>query len=160
MTDTVIVTRNVTSTVVSRPRANNVAVNAVGVQGPPGSTRIPMLAQDSLAPGQPVFADQVNGRARLATAAVWTQARVIGLATAATAAGFVAAIAADFLTLPDWTLAAGVATLTLGARYWLSLITGRLTTTPPSAVGQAVIFLGVATAVDTLALNISQPTLL
>ncbi len=60
----------------------------------------------------------------------------------------------DIMSIADWTLLTGSATLTEGARYWLSDTPGRYTTTPSTLVGSLV---GVAVSTTKL---LVQPTLI
>lgn len=60
----------------------------------------------------------------------------------------------DIMSMADWTLLTGSATLTEGARYWLSDTPGRYTTTPSTLVGSLV---GIAVTTTKL---LVQPTLI
>ncbi len=51
----------------------------------------------------------------------------------------------------------GLSGLTPGARYYLSTTPGQLTTTPPSASGNVVQFVGVATSATTLTFEYAEP---
>ena len=62
------------------------------------------------------------------------------------------------LTATDWTAATGSASLTAGADYFLDpAVAGRLTTTPPTTVGQYLVFIGQAISATELALAIDRP---
>lgn len=57
-------------------------------------------------------------------------------------------------TLSDWTQSTGAATLVAKGRYWLDIVAGMLTTTPPASVGNIVQLIGVAVSADTLDIQI------
>lgn len=65
------------------------------------------------------------------------------------------------VTSSDWTAVTGAATLTAGARYYLSKDTaGQLTTTAPTAVGEVVCAVGIALSTEDLLVEIERPVLL
>ncbi len=91
-----------------------------------------------------------------ASASADATATVIGLASAAAALDATVMIRTDgVFFLADWTLAAGTATLTVGADYFLSATAGLLTTTPP--VTGSVVLIGRAVSTTRLQLTIDTP---
>jgi hypothetical protein len=100
--------------------------------------------------GQPVYvtaADTVD----LADADAAATSQVVGLvSTAASAGNSGEYISGGRITQADWTTATGGALLTPGSVYCLSATTGRLTTTPPSSIGQFVVRCGRALNTTTL----------
>lgn len=146
----------------NQPRAARVVT--VGMQGPAGATAVRpplfVLAFEPIAAGQPVYIGQSDGKARLACAAAYTTSPVVGFALQNTAAEFMFPVVTNYVTAPDWTNIAGTATLVKGARYFLGLTPGRITTTPPTATGQCLVVVGIAAAADTLSTKFTDPYLL
>lgn len=64
------------------------------------------------------------------------------------------------ITLLDWTLLTGSPQLTIKARYYLNVVAGTITTTPPSIPGKICQRIGVAVDPLTLSINIGNAILL
>ncbi len=104
--------------------------------------------------GMPVYVKS-DGTVDKASAAAGGTKAVIGLVRdASIAAAATGNIQTDgTLTSADWTSVAGTATLTAGALYYLSATAGQITATAPSAAGNYVVKVGIATATDTLEID-------
>lgn len=130
----------------------------VGVPGPPGQpgavSPVEAEAFSAIAAGAPCRIRSDGRAAPAAAGAPFGETTVVGLARAAAGAGFTVELARDELTLPDWTAAAGSASLVVGAVYWLGTA-GGLALAPPGS--GAAVRLGVATGAQTLALFIEPP---
>lgn len=111
---------------------------------------------ETLSPGQLVFLNN-SGNLRTVASGEESAFRVAGVVVEGAEPGFNAKWQADGpVTLDDWTLFIGSATLVPGATYYLSSTSGMATTTPPSAAGHHVIKVGVAVSPLTLDLEISS----
>ena len=142
-------------------KTNVVNVNEMGIQGPPGPVA-PLsqaLAGENLKKGQPLYIDLITGQARLAMAAEWTRSAVIGLCDFDTLSGFVTPIAAVKVIQNDWTLVAGVISLSPGVIYYLSPVAGFVTTQQITA-GQTLVTIGMAVSATTLIIRPSNRILL
>ena len=64
------------------------------------------------------------------------------------------------IEISDWTAITGSATLTPNAIYYLSTTAGRLTTAPPTTVGQVVQPVGIAVSSVKLELEVEDAILL
>lgn len=83
--------------------------------------------------------------------------RCVGLAQSETAAGFTLSVQTeDILELADWSTATGSPSLAALSRYYLSG-SGQLTTTPPSAGGEYLQFVGEPVSPQKLAIRIAEP---
>lgn len=133
-----------------------------GIPGPPGGGggEVNGLCAVSVLAGQPVYADQVTGQFKLATAAALTTSSVIGLMASDTGAGFVGPAQQLSISLADWTPIIGSAALAKGQIYFLATTAGMLTTVAPTVPGQAVTRIGIALTTQMMALGISPPILL
>jgi hypothetical protein len=112
--------------------------------------------------GQPVYVNGA-GSVDLALGNAIGTAKVAGLvidaSIAASAAGKIRH--SGTISSTDWTAVTGAATLTPGARYFLSKDNaGQLTTTAPNAVGEVVTAVGVALSTEDLLVEIDRPVLL
>ena len=128
---------------------------------PQVSTETYQAAADSaIVIGQPLYITP-TGNADLACANQPATSAAIGFAITAAAPTFtVNYVTEGKLTLADWTLVAGVATLTPGNLYYLDTATaGRITNVVPSVSGQYIVRLGRATSTTTLDIEI-EPSLL
>ena len=103
-----------------------------------------------------------SGHVGLARADALATANISGLAKADCLATFSCVFISDSaLTLEDWTEIVGSAELTVGTIYYLDpSVAGHLTTTAPTTIGQYVIKIGMAIAVDTLDIEIGQKILI
>ncbi|WP_242095413.1 hypothetical protein [Sphingomonas sp. CROZ-RG-20F-R02-07] len=123
---------------------------------PPAAT----LVTDTAVPaGLPLAINRATGRFVAADALIYPRAVVVGLAAAATQAGYAVDAAIGAFTLPDWTAVAGAAALSPGQLYFLRE-GGGLTIAAPTARGSAVAVVGEAVSVTTLRLRLSSPILL
>jgi predicted RecA/RadA family phage recombinase len=109
-----------------------------------------------------VVYSSATGSVDLASAAASGTMGVIGLVydasiAAATPGGI---ITSGVLTSADWTAVVGTATLTSGSVYYLSDTVGKITATPPTAVGHYVVPVGRAISTTELKLNILDAILL
>ena len=112
-----------------------------GVPGPPGAdgdgsgSSITMQTDSDVIPGTPIYVTNL-ARLEIAQASGLPQARMVGIVTSATLAGFAAdAQTQDVLTLTtgQWdAVTGGTGGLTPGSVYYLSATAGELTTTPPA----------------------------
>ena len=99
--------------------------------------------------------------ATLASASTLAASYVAGLAAADTLTGVAVNIKRDTLTLADWTAVTGTTTLTPGSVYYLSNITpGGLTTAAPDTTNHTLTRVGIASAADTLSIQIEPPIIL
>ena len=114
----------------------------------------------NLQAGQPVYVQQVSGQLGLASAAIYAQANVVGLAQSVAPAGSTTTVARILLELPDWTPVVGATNLQRGQRYFLGATPGRLTTTPPTTLGQSVVPIGLAISPTQLEIELEPPILL
>ena len=110
--------------------------------------------------GQAVYITAAS-LAALASATTLVASHVAGLVAADTVSGVAAEIKRDTLTLADWTAVTGTTNLTPGAVYYLSTTTpGALTTTAPDSTDNVLVRVGVASAADTLSIQIGTPIIL
>lgn len=136
-----------------------------GPQGPPGPPgpsggAIPVQMDVAVRAGQPVAISLVTGHGVLASAGATWSSQVIGLAQEDTSVGFYASALADgALTLADWTIPTGSATLTPSAVYYLHTTAGLLTTESNLGRGTSVARVGIAVSPTTLAVSV-MPTVL
>ena len=118
------------------------------------------VAAVSLQAGQPVYINGITGQLQLAGASNFASRFVAGLVTATTAAGFVANLNRDLLTLPNWSAVAGSTFLMPGQTYWLSNVPGMLLPTSPQATGQVSVIIGEAVSSTQFLFRPGQPLLL
>jgi hypothetical protein len=114
----------------------------------------------ALTEGMAVYSTAVTGTVDKARANASGTSKVTGLVVDATvAAGAPATIQyGGVLTIADWTVPAGSATLTPGATYFLSPTTaGLITPTPPNTTGQFVTVIGTAISTTALKIEIDSP---
>lgn len=123
--------------------------------GGQGVAPVEAVTDDILAAGMPVALSRANGHFRIADAGNKPLAFVAGLASAATAAGFVADAEREALTLADWTAVTGSALLAQGQPYFLAA-GGGLTTTPPSSPNCLVV-VGTASSSTTMLIEPQSP---
>ena len=135
----------------------------VGIQGPAGGLLSTVnigsfVAATGLIAGQAVYIDPTNGKATIADAADYLKCGVVGFVANNVQMGSLALIKSGVLTLPDWTLLTGVATLRTG-KYYLAL-GGGYTVTPQTTVniGCGAVTLGWALNANTFLFN-AQPAI-
>lgn len=109
-----------------------------------GVVQLSAVCGEAVAAGQPLYLNQVDGKAWLARADTPAKAAVTGLARTAAATGFAVEIATGGINLADWTAVTGAAALNVGSRYYLGLTPGTLTTAAPASQGQSVTETGLA----------------
>ena len=119
-----------------------------------------IVCGEAVAAGAPVYVSLADGKLYNARADVWVKSKVIGLARAATAAGFACDVEGFALARSDWSSATGATALTVGALYYLGLVPGTLSLSRPLVAGQASAIIGLAASTTTLALKIHPPILL
>lgn len=103
---------------------------------------------------------KANGNAILSTSTDFNSADVAGIATANASPGFRVTFATEKLILSDWTAATGQVNLLPGFDYFLGATPGTMTTTPPTIVGQTLLYIGTATNTTTLSVAIATRILL
>jgi hypothetical protein len=109
---------------------------------------------DTVVAGQPVYV-KATGHAALAGATSSVLSEVVGFAvTTADPSEVLSYITEGKLTLTDWTAVVGSAVLVPGSIYYLSIVTGQISDTPPSVTGQYVVRTGRATSTLTLDIEI------
>ena len=113
----------------------------------------------SASAGQPVFMHS-DGSVTLAQADAISTSDVVGIIESVTSP--IGYLRADgYITLADWTIATGGASLTPGDLYYLNESSpGMMSTTPPIVSGEVVIVVGRALSTKTLAIEISEGVLL
>ena len=127
----------------------------------PGTTGgVSAVAAVNLLPGQPVYVNGTTGQLGLASASVYVTSFVAGLVVAATAAGFIADLATDVLTLQDWTAITGSASLQPGQDYFLGTTPGTLSLIAPTVQGQTATPVGKSVSTTQLLIQPGQPILL
>jgi hypothetical protein len=126
------------------------------------STNAPIsaVAAVNLQAGQPVYIDGTTGQFGLARADIYAASFVAGLVAEATAAGFVANLVDDSLTLQDWTAIVGSASLQRGQNYFLGTTPGTLSLTAPTTPGQSCAVVGMAISTIQLLIDPTGPILL
>ena len=144
----------------ARGNAVEVTIQADIAAAISGVSPLAIVAADNLAAGQPIYVDPTSGQLRLASAATFASSMVAGLAQVATLATFAAPVATTTLTLSDWTAVIGAASLTKGARYFLGVTAGSLSTTAPTTPGQSVVSVGIALSTTQLEITPTPPILL
>lgn len=155
--------RDVLRTIQEQTGVSSAEIDALGVRVDAIEDQIGLLTRvfDSAAvAGQPVFITAA-GNADLASAAALSTSLVIGLTattTAAAASGGV--VCHGRLTLTDWIAVTGSSSLTPGARYFLAVAAGQLTSTAPTTIGQIVMQVGIAVNATTLDVHVHQGILL
>ena len=118
------------------------------------------VAAASLQAGQPVYINGITGQLQLASATNFASRFVAGLVTAATAAGFVANMTRDMLTLTNWSAVMGSSLLMPGQVYWLSSVPGMLLPASPQTAGQVSVVVGEAISSTQFLFRPGQPILL
>ena len=105
--------------------------------------------------GQPVYISSADSVDK-ASASTGSTAAAIGLVMdASVASAAVAVIITDgVIDNSDWTAVIGSATLTAGAKYFLSTTAGLLTTIAPSATGEYITVVGTAISATSLEVSI------
>jgi hypothetical protein len=131
-------------------------VGLPGPTGPAGSARVVQAVCDAALPaGMPLYQSRLTGHLLRADAALMQSAYVVGLASAPTAAGFVADALVDTISLADWSAVTGQNTLAVGQVYFLA-VGGGLTTAPASSPSVNTL-VGHADRADRLILKLQPP---
>ena len=129
----------------------------IGPPGAAGSSQIALaaVAAVTVIAGQPLALNRASGQLIAGDPAYKPAAFVLGLAEAATAAGFIATAKLGNFTLADWTALTGGAALSPGVPYFLSE-DGRLSAVPP-ARPLCLTLIGVAVSATTLHVDPDPP---
>lgn len=115
---------------------------------------------NAIAIGNAVTQDPSGTGIRLANASS-TNTSCIGLSLDVINQGFAGRIISyGSLTLTDWTIVTGMINLIVKAKYYLDIVSGKLSTVPTSIIGQINQLVGVAIDIYTLEINLGYSILL
>jgi hypothetical protein len=125
-----------------------------------GSSEFDAIAGETVFVGQPVYVVS-NNTVNLADASDTTMAKAIGFVTQSATANTAVVVQTDGLfELANWEAIIGAISLTPGSTYFLSTVTGQMSTTPPTGDGDTVVTMGTAVSTTKFDIEVNEVAIL